>query len=280
MPRRLIAGLATILVVVLVASNAAAGAPPGCGRTFLGGGIVCRGGTTSGSGGTPGHPSPPGGSTTGSGSPKDVLDVAEASAQRGKNCYLLVAVDIAGMSQTQIGALEAASVAVEVVLPACPIQPVAPGGAAPVPVATPPQLAQRFWDTIRLPVPHPESQPDYAVTGKVTYLRMGDTNTPGPWTKPTPYGTLTITAQGTYTVDWGDSTPPSGPYTTTGASYPTGTITHTYDNVGTVTITATERWTATWTIGTAFHGTLDALHTTGTIADFAIRQVQAVITGA
>ncbi len=82
---------------------------------------------------------------------------------------------------------------------------------------------------------------------------------------------------GSYTVDWGDKTPTTGPYSTTGGSYPSGTITHTYDNTGLVSITVTERWQATWRIG-GQGGHLHDLHTTGTLRGFRIGQVQAVIT--
>jgi hypothetical protein len=71
--------------------------------------------------------------------------------------------------------------------------------------------------------------------------------------------------------------PTTGPYANPGGPYPSGTITHTYDNTGTVTITVREDWTATWSIG-ALHGTLEALHTTGTDPGFVVRQIQAVIT--
>lgn len=223
-------------------------------------------------------------------SPKDVLDVAEPSSANGRACYVMVAVNVSGMSGGERAALVATSTGVLASMPACPAQPAAapapgtpgtPGGArapapAPVRLPSPGTLATRFWDTIPLPHPHPVSRPDYAITGKRTYVSTGDTNRPAPWTKPTPFGTLSITAVGTYTVQWGDGTT-SGPYSTTGGPYPSGTITHTYDNTGTVTITVTEQWHATWRIG-AFHGTLGGLHTTGDIPGFVVRQLQAVIT--
>jgi hypothetical protein len=81
-------------------------------------------------------------------------------------------------------------------------------------------------------------------------------------------------------VDWGDGTVPAwtGPYEQEGRPYPNGTISHTYDNVGAVTVTVQEVWTATWRLGAAF-GNLTALHTTSTIPDFPVRPVQAVLTG-
>lgn len=200
----------------------------------------------------------------------------------------MVAVNVAGMTASERAALVATSTGVLASMPACPAQPAAPAAAptpagapatpapAPVHLPSPATFAVRFWDTIPLPHPHPVSRPDYAITGKPTYLSTGDSNRPPPWTKPTPFGTLRITAVGTYTVDWGDGTT-SGPYSTTGGPYPSGTITHTYDNTGTVTITVTQQWHATWRIG-GFHGRLGGLHTTGDLPGFVIRQLQAVIT--
>jgi hypothetical protein len=250
-------------------------AAPGCSRTFDGGAIGCRGGTSSGygsGGGTSGAPTPGGGGT--SGLPTPTVDLAEASSQDGKACYVIIAMTLVGLTPTQIAGLEVSSALTESSMPACPDQ----DGGGPVQVAPPRVIAKDFWDTIPLPVPKPTSRPDYAVTGKLTYLSAGDTNDPAPWTRQTPYGLLTITAHGTYYVEWGDGTPTSGPYGNAGGPYPSGDITHTYDNVGTVTIRVVEDWTATWTIG-ALQGTLGGLHTTGTMADFEVKQIQSVVTG-
>lgn len=138
-------------------------------------------------------------------------------------------------------------------------------------------LAKRFFDTIPLPVPKPSVPPGYAVTGKIAYLLAGDSNDPPSWHRTTPLGVLTVTAHGTYTINWGDGTPTTTS-TSPGAAYPDGTIVHTYDDTGHYTVTVREDWTATWSVGAA-HGTLSGLHTTGTIPDFAVRQIQAVITG-
>ena len=215
--------------------------------------------------------------------------MAEPSSANGRACYVMVAVNVAGMNAAERAALVAVSDGTVTAMPACPAQPAAPTGGggggpgavrapapAPIRLPSPATFAVRFWDTIPLPHPHPVSRPDYAITGKPTYLSTGDSNRPAPWTKPTPFGTLSITAVGTYTVQWGDGTT-SGPYTTTGGPYPSGTITHTYDNTGTVTITVNEEWHATWRIG-GFHGGLGGLHTTGDIPGFVVRQLQAVIT--
>ncbi len=151
--------------------------------------------------------------------------------------------------------------------------------AAPIPptIATNPVvLAQQFWQTIPLPVPRPAVPPGFAVTGKPTYLVTHGTTTPPSWTDPTPLGPLTVTAHGSYTVDWGDGTT-TGPYDTESFPYPNGTISHTYDNVATVALTLTESWTATWSLGPA-GGTLQQLQTVGRIPVLPIEQIQAVIT--
>ncbi len=144
----------------------------------------------------------------------------------------------------------------------------------------PGELAIQFWQTIPLPVPHPSIPPDYAITGMPAYLVTDGTLAPAPYQRQTPLGPLSITAHGSYLIDWGDGTSPtwSGPYQQEGLPYPNGKVVHTYDNVGTVTVTVQEVWTATWRLGAAT-GKLTTLRTTATIPDFAVRQVQAVLTG-
>ena len=76
---------------------------------------------------------------------------------------------------------------------------------------------------------------------------------PGSLSTKTPLGPLSITAHGSYVIDWGDGTSPTwnGPYQQEGLPYPNGIVIHTYDNVGTVTVTVQEVWTATWRLGAA-----------------------------
>lgn len=143
-------------------------------------------------------------------------------------------------------------------------------------MVTPQQLAAQFWDTIPLPVPHPSIPPGYAITGKPAYLVTNGTLAPQAYETTTILGPLSVTAHGTYTVHWGDGTT-GGPYNAEGLPYPNGNISHTYDNVGTVTVTVDEAWTATWSLAGA-GGTLTQLQTEATIPNFDIRQIQAVIT--
>ena len=159
--------------------------------------------------------------------------------------------------------------------PNCP----APAPGVRQPAIDPGTLAVRFWRTIPLPVPRPTIPPGYAVTGKTAYLVTNGTTAPSVYRDNTPLGQLTIQATGTYVVDWGDGTQPvwTGPYAAEGQSWPSGHITHTFDIAGTYTVAVQEDWTATWHLAGAT-GTLNGLHTTATIPNFAVRQLQAVIT--
>jgi hypothetical protein len=128
-------------------------------------------------------------------------------------------------------------------------------------------------------VPRPRIPPGYAITGKPAYLMTNGTIDPAPFIENTPLGALTVTATGSYEVDWGDGTSPTwnGPYDFEGQPWPNGQIVHTYDNVGTYTVVVVENWTATWTLAGA-RGQLGGLHTTGTIPGYQVQQLQAVIT--
>ena len=130
--------------------------------------------------------------------------------------------------------------------PAAPVAPVRAALARAAPAIDPGELAVQFWQTIPLPGPHPSIPPNYAVTGMPAYLVTNGTLAPSPYQRQTPLGPLYITARGSYLVDWGDSTVPAwaGPYKYEGRPYPDGNISHTYDNVGTVTVTVQEVWTA------------------------------------
>ncbi len=118
------------------------------------------------------------------------------------------------------------------------------------------------------------------MTGLPAYLVTNGTVAPRPYQRETPLGPLYISAHGSYLIDWGDGTPPTwtGPYQQEGRPYPNGNIVHTYDNVGTVTVTVQEIWTATWRLGAA-SGQLTALRTIGTIPHFTIKQIQSILTG-
>jgi hypothetical protein len=54
-------------------------------------------------------------------------------------------------------------------------------------------------------------------------------------------------------------------------------IHHTYDVAGTVRVTVTEQWRATWSLA-GVSGTLGGLHTGASIPAFHVEQLQAIIT--
>lgn len=156
--------------------------------------------------------------------------------------------------------------------PPCPSQEAPPG--QPRPVVTPAMLARQYWETVQLPKPHPEIDPGRAITGKPAYLethgRISETYTSG-----TIFGLLEIVASGSYEIDWGDGQR-SGPHRFEGEPWPEGRITHEYQTVGHYDVIVTEKWTATWRMGSN-SGILRELSTEGRIDDFVVQQIQAVV---
>ncbi|MBW3615720.1 MAG: hypothetical protein KY439_10500, partial [Actinobacteria bacterium] len=75
-------------------------------------------------------------------------------------------------------------------------------------------------------------------------------------------------------VDWGDGTVERN-IRRRGGPWPEGDITHVYTHVGTYTVTVTQRWTATWRVGSQQGVIADRLVTTGSLPIEA-RQLQAV----
>ena len=140
---------------------------------------------------------------------------------------------------------------------------------------TPGEVAERFWGEIPLPRPQPRIAPGYALTGKRAYLETGGVLSQ-PYERPTPLGTLTLEARGRFTVDWGDGTT-TGPHADAGGPWPDGHISHVYEHRGTVTVTVTEAWEATWHLA-GQSGSLTGLRTEAVIADFPVRELQAVRT--
>lgn len=157
----------------------------------------------------------------------------------------------------------------------CPSAPQAP--AAPVQVVNPTTIAVNFWKTIPLPVPAPTVPPGYALAGRVAYLVTGGTTAPAPYEYNTPLGVLTVKATGQYLVNWGDSSVPawSGPYPFEGLGYPTGRITHVYEDSGSYTIALREEWSATWSLAGST-GTVTGLVTSATIHNFVVKQLQTI----
>ncbi len=71
----------------------------------------------------------------------------------------------------------------------------------------------------------------------------------------------------------GTPIPPRGP-----RAWPDGRITHTSIDVGTYDVVVTEAWRAAWSFGDA-SGVIESITTTGTMEDFPVGQLQAVVVG-
>lgn len=158
--------------------------------------------------------------------------------------------------------------------PPCPARPQVPGSGEPEPVETPSMIARRYWEEVVLPEPQPSISPGRAITGKLAYLETKGQTT-RVFTNETIVGPLRINATGSYTVDWGDGQR-SGPFAFEGVPWPDGAISHEYSTVGHYDIVVTENWTATWALG-GQSGVLRTLQTRGSIANFPVEQIQAVI---
>lgn len=154
--------------------------------------------------------------------------------------------------------------------PPCPPR----NSAAPEPTETPFSIALGHWARIPLPRPEPRIEPGRAITGKTAYLQTGG-RTSHAYTSNTVFGVLAIQAIGTHHVDWGDGER-TGPHTTGGGPWPSGEITHNYQDVGSYNVVVTTRWTATWRLG-ANSGTLPPNETSGRLANFPVQQIQAVV---
>ena len=157
-------------------------------------------------------------------------------------------------------------------IPPCPEQPLTPGQAAAV--DTPALTAARYWEHVPLPPPSPKIAPGRAITGKLAFLETGG-EVAATYDNDTLFGPLHISATGTYLVDWGDRMT-TGPYGYKGKAWPDGKITHEYIKVGSYNVVVTETWAATWSLG-GESGTLRTLQTSGTINNFPVEQIQAVI---
>lgn len=155
--------------------------------------------------------------------------------------------------------------------PPCPAPSPFAGAAQ---LETPAMVARRYWEQRTLPAPRPTIAPGRAITGKLAYLetrgQLRDVNE-----ADTVLGRLSVIASGEYTIDWGDGTT-TGPYAFEGQPWPHGEITHDYLNVGHYDIVITERWTATWSLA-GQTGVLRELRTVGSIENFPVDQIQAVV---
>jgi hypothetical protein len=135
-------------------------------------------------------------------------------------------------------------------------------------------IVARYWEQVALPAPKPVIAPGRAITGKLAYLETNG-KVSQLYTSTSVFGPMTLRAHGTYTVDWGDGTT-TGPYSSEGGAWPDGKITHQYTKVGAYNVAVTENWTADWTLD-GESGTLRTLRSSGSINNFPVEQIQAVI---
>lgn len=139
---------------------------------------------------------------------------------------------------------------------------------------TPGVAAALAWERqVQLPEPGLRIAPGWALTGKTAYLEIM-----GPRELDREYQALgypiTIAATSILDVDWGDGTVERG-IRRRGGPWPSGDITHVYTDLGTYTVTVTQRWTANWRVGSQQGVIADRLVTTGSL-QLEARQVQAV----
>ena len=149
--------------------------------------------------------------------------------------------------------------------------------AGPAAPAAPAAIAAQFWNSEGenpLMRPSPRIRPGYAVTGKTAYLETGGTVAQA-FADPTGAGALQIEASGQFWVDWGDGTALHGPFDSTGAPYPDGTITHVWADTGSYVVTVYEKWTARWSLA-GQTGTLGGLRTVGQIPGFPVKELVSV----
>jgi hypothetical protein len=156
------------------------------------------------------------------------------------------------------------------------LYPVCPGSQSGPAQLSPGLVALFLWrEQVKLPAPAPRIAPGWGIVGKDAYLEIDGTRAPEPWTFTALGHTITIRAQSTYEVDWGDGVRTQG-VTTNGGPWPTGDITHPYQVDGAFRVTVRQRWTATWSATNGEQGAIDdGLQTVGTL-DFPVQELQAV----
>lgn len=151
-----------------------------------------------------------------------------------------------------------------------------PGGCPAGTVQVPPELvALSFWEQADLPAPAPHIAPGWMITGMRAYLEANSSTT-AHFEYDTPFGPLVIDARAAeLVVDWGDGTGRER-YESLGGPWPDGDVVHIYADKGSVDVTATQDWTATWTLAGA-NGTLGGMRTSGSIDNLQLRELEAVL---
>ena len=167
----------------------------------------------------------------------------------------------------QLAAAEQRFIYEQAGIPACPDQ---------APLPSPEVVAAEIVRRMQLPIPQPRIEPGKMLVGLTSYLETGGRRE-FVHREDTVLGPIVVTASAVVHVDWGDGTR-TGPHHSLGGPYPTGDITHVYQDSGEYDIVVDFEWVADWSVGgeTGTIGT--GLATTSTIKDFEIEERQAVIT--
>lgn len=139
----------------------------------------------------------------------------------------------------------------------------------------PATAAAFIWqDSVELPDPVIEIKPGHAITGKKAYLEVTSPRTIR--TTTTAFGhAVELTVTSVLDIDWGDGTVERN-VTRQGGPWPTGDITHVYtDTIDRAPVHVTQRWKASWRVGSQTGVIADQLFTEATLP-LPVRQLQAV----
>ena len=208
----------------------------------------------------PGEPPPP---------PEHLAYIVELQAGPDGPCIGVRVVDLGRPweEHEQQAAAEMRFIYEQAGIPPCPDQPVLP---------SPDEIAIQVIRRMQLPIPDPRIEPGRMLVGLTSYLETGGRRD-FTHREDTVLGPIEVTASAVVHVDWGDGTR-TGPHQSLGGPYPTGDITHVYQDSGAYDIVVDFEWVAEWSVGgeTGTIGT--GLATTSTIEDFEVEERQAVIT--
>lgn len=144
-------------------------------------------------------------------------------------------------------------------------------------------VVRQYLRQVRMPAPQPHIAPGKALTGLPAYLELGGLPTTMDFRTDTPHGVLSGRAIATAVhVDWGEGTGADvdtewvSADPTQAGPYPHGAITHVYTTTGKRQVHVVAEWRADWSLANR-SGTVDGLVSQGTITDFPVQQLQAVI---
>ncbi len=151
------------------------------------------------------------------------------------------------------------------------------GGQKAATAPRPATAAANWWSATgskQLPAPVPWVAPGWALAGNPGFL-VDRAPASRSFSVPFPgLGTLSVRASSVLYVDWGDGQT-SGPYQPPGLPWPSGAISHVWQQAGVYTVTVTQDWFATWSLA-GESGYLSGLSTTAQLPSFQVRQLVSV----